>query len=55
MYLYQGGLTAEEVVNTPITLYPPISFDPAEVRRVVHATFCFDIDYKLATGSFENA
>ena len=34
MYLYKGDLTPEEVTETPITLYAPISFDPAEVPFV---------------------
>ena len=34
MYLYQGDLTPQEVTETPITLYAPISFDAAEVPFV---------------------
>lgn len=34
MYLYQGDLTPEEVTETPITLYAPISFDAQEVPFV---------------------
>lgn len=34
MYLYQGDLTPEEVLDTPITLYAPISFNPAKVPFV---------------------
>lgn len=34
MYLYEGGLTADEVLETPVTLYAPISFDAAEVPFV---------------------
>ena len=34
MYLYEGDLTPEEVVETPITLYAPISFNANEVPFV---------------------
>lgn len=50
MYLYRGGLTAEEVVKTPITLYPPISFDPAEVGRVVHVARGVSLRYGRQVG-----
>lgn len=34
MYLYDGRLSAEELADTPITLYAPMSFDPSEVPFV---------------------
>lgn len=34
MYLYDGSLTADEAINTPVKLFAPISLDPDEVPYV---------------------